>query len=391
MNPERLENLLNEIEKRLGRVEKSLGRNPDESHPNRIVARQLTALRAETRRQVSKVDKLKSSDVDRLEAMIGDLREAASQALPSSHSPAHPIRSILMDEIGLKNLISGLRIGLTLLGPDDVLDVVPGQKTAAFQFGFSGNILTVVDQPLRPHQREEGIAMASLEEAIEHGEYVNQDLEKTNVSPRLRDSFGRLQSALSHRNNIVQIGSRAQMCNRLVNAEADELSTSQAGLLLGHLEMVFRALAQFQEWRVFCENALSINTDAESVATVAASARALAREVKQSDLVESSVSDALATVAGWVEDEPLPDKRDVLSLVRAMENIWSVVTRELLSLGKEVVSEGRKITAKAIVAALLVSAAAAAVPIMGKISGAEWVQTAYTFFKGIESTKAPQL
>lgn len=144
MNPEKLGNLLNEVDKRLGRVAKSLG-SPDEMHPNGAVVRQLVALRAETRRQVSKLDKLKSADVDRLEAMTGDLREAASRALPSSSTVVDPVRLILMDEIGLTNLINGLRIGLTLLGPEDVLDAVPGQKTAAFTFGFEDDVLTVVD------------------------------------------------------------------------------------------------------------------------------------------------------------------------------------------------------------------------------------------------------
>lgn len=230
--------------------------------------------------------------------------------------------------------------------------------------------------------------MAALEDAIEHGEYVNQDLEKTNVSPRLRESFSRLQASLASRTNIVQAGSRAQMCNRLVSAEADELSGSQAGLLLGHIETVFRALAQFQEWRAYCENALSINVDALSVATLADSARALAREIRISDAVHPSVGEALDTVSGWAQEESPPDKRDVLSLVRVIENIWSAVARTLLSLKKEVVSEGRKLAAKAILTALLATAALA-IPVIGKVPGAEWIQSAYTFFKGTEPPKAP--
>ena len=388
MNPERLGNLLNEIELRLGRIGKQLGNHDGETDPNGTVARQIAALRAETRRQSSKIDALKSADVDRVEAMVGDLREVASQALTSKLSAARPIKSILTDEVGLTNLISGLRIGLTLLRPEDVLEVVPGQKTAAFQFGIMDDVLTVVDQPLRPHQREEDVALAALEGAIEQGEYVNQDLEKTNVSPRLRDGFLRLQAALVSRSNIVQAGARAQICARFVNAEADELSPSQTALLLGHLEAVSAALAQFQEWRTYCENAFALNVDTDSVSKIADSARALAHEVRKTSAINSSVSDALETVVEWVETEPKPDKRDVLSLVRSLENIWSAVTKALLSLGKEVLSEGRKLAAKAIVG-LLVTTAAMAIPVLGKLPGSEWIQTAYTFFKGTEPPKVP--
>ncbi|KAA9386926.1 hypothetical protein [Neorhizobium galegae] len=388
MNSERLGNLLNEIDKRLGRLGKSLGDPIDEMHPNSGVAKQIAALRAETRRQTSKIDTLKSADVDQLEAMVGDLREAASRALPSSHSVVHPVKSILTDEVGLTNLISGLRIGLTLLGPDDVLEVVPGQKTAAFQFGFTDDVLTVVDQPLRPHQREEVVALAALEAAIEQGDYVNQDLEQTNVSPRLRDGFLRLQAALASRRNIVLAGARAQICVRLVNGESDELSPSLTALLLGHLEGVSSALAQFQEWRAYCENAFAMNVDPDSVRKVAESARSLAHEVKKTSAIDPSVSDALETVVGWVETEPAPDKRDVLSLVRSLENIWSAVTKALLSLGKEVLSEARKLAAKAIVG-LLLTTAAVAIPVLGKLPGSEWIQTAYTFFKGTEPPKVP--
>jgi hypothetical protein len=44
MNPERLGNLLNEIELRLGRIGKQLGNHDGETHPNGTVARQIAAL-----------------------------------------------------------------------------------------------------------------------------------------------------------------------------------------------------------------------------------------------------------------------------------------------------------------------------------------------------------
>lgn len=107
----------------------------------------------------------------------------------------------------------------------------------------------------------------------------------------------------------------------VLNGSSEISKTSQSPVHLGHIETVFRALAQFPQWRSFCENALSVDLDFPSVATVDESAKALAREVAKSGAVDPSVADALETVSQWATDKPNPDKRDVLSLVRTLENV----------------------------------------------------------------------
>lgn len=277
---------------------------------------------------------------------------------------------------------------MSQLSPAEVLEAIPGQKTASFAFGFKNDILTVMDQPLLLHPGEDDLARAALENAIEQGAYLNEDVGNSNASPRLKDGFVRLQSALEFRANIVQIGSRAQICNRLVNAELEELSGGQAGLMLGHIETVFQALAQFPQWRAFCENALSVDLDFPSAATVAESAKALAIEMRKTGAVDPSVADALETVSQWATGKPTPDRRDVLSLVRTLENVWSAISKPLLSLGKEMVSQVREMVAVAVLGALIYTAGLA-IPIMGKVPGAEWVQTAYNYFKNMLPPENP--
>jgi hypothetical protein len=48
----------------------------------------------------------------------------------------------------------------------------------------------------------------AIEAAAGQGDYVNQDREATNASPRLKDALRRLQATLASHKNIVQIGAR---------------------------------------------------------------------------------------------------------------------------------------------------------------------------------------
>lgn len=380
MKPERLGNLLREIDKRLIRIEDSLRQAADASSSEVLVRQPLFALKAEVRRFLSKVESMREPDLLNLERMVDDLREAAGRDMAHNSPARDPLAAVFHDEFALRALTAGLRIGINQIGPDEVLEAVPGQKTAAFQFGFSGDVLVVVDQSLRPNDREKEMALAALEAAIEHGEYVNEDIATTNVSPRLKDAFLRLQGTMATYKNIVQVGARAQICNRLVQSEADELSPSLFGLLLGHIEAVFSALAQFEEWRIYSENAASLPIDADTAKCLASSTRILASHLRSERSADTAVADALEAVANWVDDQNVPDKRDVLSLSRTLENIWSVVSKSVLAIGRETVAVGR-VAAAGLILGVLLMHAEQVVPVISKVPGAEWIQTAYNYLK----------
>ncbi|CAN7266270.1 hypothetical protein [Rhizobium sp. LjRoot258] len=151
-------------------MEKRLVRAERRYDPNQSVFHQLTVIRAEVRRCLSKVDSLRPADIKALEQQIELLQ-------------------ISDDRFSLANLIAGLKIGLNQMEPEDVLETLPGQKPAAFQFGFDGDRIIVVDQPLRVRDRDKDIAAAALEAATEKGVYVGEHLALSNCSPRLRDAF----------------------------------------------------------------------------------------------------------------------------------------------------------------------------------------------------------
>ncbi|MGO7605170.1 hypothetical protein ACC718_17955 [Rhizobium ruizarguesonis] len=388
MNPDKLRNLLQSIDIRLARAEKDIIALDGRSGPASNVVQELAVLRSEVRRQLSKVDTLKGSDVSIIEQKMEFLRSVASNRFSAfgSNTPiTEPLRAIMDDSIGLANLVAGIRIGLNQLGPDDVLETLPGQKTAAFQFDFEGDNLRVVDQPLRPSFRERDMALAALEAAVDNGEYVNQDLAATNASPRLKETFERLQATMVSHKNIVQIGARAQICNRIVHGNIEELSPTLFGLLIGHIESVFSALAQFEDWRIYSENAAALNIDAGSVAKLVEGTGQLVKQLQKAQSGDKSVVDALETVKGWVEDVDPPDKRDVLSLTSSHENLWSIVAKSVLGIGRDMISDGRKRIASAILTALLLSAPLI-VPVIGKVApGAQWIETVYDYFKAAGS------
>ncbi len=220
MRAEKLQNLLVTLDRRLERIDKSLQR-AGFGETTWSVGKELFAIRGLVRRHLSKPDALRLDDVQNLEQRIDSLRDAGnsdSLGFAPASPAARELSAIFADNGNLKNLTAGMRIGLVQLTPEDVLEATPGQKTAAYQFGFSNGTLTLVDQPLRPLAEEAGIAMAALATAIEHGQYVNEDLVMSNASPRLRSAFTRLHDTMLAYANIVQVGSCAQLCHRQVLA-----------------------------------------------------------------------------------------------------------------------------------------------------------------------------
>ncbi|TWF46407.1 hypothetical protein [Neorhizobium alkalisoli] len=381
MRAEKLRNLLDLLLKRLTAVEARFPKGGLDDAP--LTAAKIFELKTALRRHLSKPDALRISAVNDIEHQIDRLRSAASSDLENIH-PSSTLAVLLRDltdeQASLNNLTAGMRIGLNQLEPEDVLETLPGQKSAAFKFVFEDGVFKVVDDALRPHDSEARIAEAALEAAIDQAHFVDGDLAASNTSPRLREAFTRLLQAMVDRKGVVLIGMRASTCSRMIAAASDELSASQAGLLVAHIHGVFNALAQFEEWRVFSEQAAAANVDGASVKTLAQNARDLGEELRKSEVVSREVSDALSTVSNWATETEEPDLRDALSLARTLENCWSAICREALLVRQETASMARKAIAAAIVATFL-GTAAMSIPILVKLPGGEWIEFAVSFFR----------
>lgn len=389
MKADRIGKLLIALDGKLEYVSRRLGGAPLRLPGIDQLRLQLESIRAMLRRYISKPDTVSEKDANTLDRELSILRDLASKAendrLEGELSSL--LKSLRYDYIGLGNLILGIRIGLGQLSPEEVFEATPGQKTAAYQFSYSNHIVEVASQPLRTKDFERDIALTALDGAAEDGVHVSEDLAGTNVSPRLRQAFAALQESLEAKENIIQIGQRVSVCSRRVQAEMDELSASLAGMLVAHVEMVSNAISQFEEWRIFCENAASVSVTQETVQSMINGARELARSLQNSQDVSPPVLNALETVANWAEGENV-DTRDVLSLARTLENFCSAVAKSVLRLYQDVRDEVRK---KAVtgVALVLLGSAALIAPALMKIPGAEWVQPALTYVKNLGGLSKP--
>ncbi|CUX11523.1 hypothetical protein [Agrobacterium genomosp. 13] len=391
MKTDRLQNILRELDARLRRSEgeiRSASSNPESV---RGMLARFSHLRANIRRLSSKPDVLNFEEVQALDLQIDQLGEAAARAksnLPTSDPLHRVLADIFEDSAFLSRLTSGLKIGLNQVAPDDLLESTPGQKTAAFQFEYQNDILVVIDQPLRFGERERNFAESAIASAVDHGAYVLADLEGTNVSPRLRDAFASLQATLGAHKNIVQIGQKAQLCGRIVNSEIEELSSTLAALLLGHIEMVSDALSQFEDWRIYCENAAALKVTQGTVDAMIDGTRELVVGLRNHQTVAPEVGDALKTVSLWADGQN-PDNRDVLSLARTIENFFAAVMRSSFRFAKDVATDVRKQAVAGVALLIVTTMTVNLVPALSKIPGAEWVQPAASYLKGLATSTLP--
>jgi hypothetical protein len=84
---------------------------------------------------------------------------------------------------------------------------------------------------------------------------------------------------------------------RVLWGDVDELSPTLFELLRSHVELVFAAAAQFEDWRVFRENAVDIDRD--SIDALSQSTLALVRDLRMRKDATPEVTEALDTVASW--------------------------------------------------------------------------------------------
>lgn len=348
----------------------------------------------QAKRYQGKLDTLKPEAITELRQLISLIEQFSCDQnlqIRGQLNTGLTAAEMLRDDAGhLTNITLGLAIGLQQIPPEDLQELIPGQKVAAFHFGYDAGRVAVIDQPFRSALHDAELASAALEQLIEDGQFVINELERSNVSPRLKHAFDALHTKLISHKNIVQVGLCNQRCAGQLNAYIDELSGSLFELLRSHVESVFSVLAQFQDWRQFSENAAATRIDKSTVSELTTSARSLALYLKDNGDVADSVPNALETVVDWVEQGDVYDKRDVLGLVRTLENLFSVVAKSALSLASEVKGEARKAAAKLIVVGMIGVVTAGFGVAMGKIPGAEWVESTVNYLKANASSIVPK-
>ncbi|ACM26550.1 hypothetical protein [Rhizobium rhizogenes] len=393
MDRARILNLLDTMEVRIERLQKAFA--PIASPAVHDILQLLRQLKIKAGRCRSKVDVLEPASIADLRETIDNIRNFASspdlnvQLIDPVYENRLARDGLLEEADFLARLANGMLIGLNLTA-NDVRELLPAQKPAAFRFAYDNDNqkIVVVDEPFRPDPKQAEIALAALEEIISQGQDVNDDLQQSNASPRLKAAFVRLQERLIAHRNIVQVGQCNQTAGRVLKGHVEELSSSQFEQLRAQVEGVSAVLAQFPEWRHFSENAVRTNLDNDAIAELTADALLLAQQLKKSVHAVAEVPQALEEAAEWVKEQDEPDKRDVLSLVRTLENFWSLLTKNALA--KEIKSETKKMIAKGIILATLSVLSVGFASNIAKVPGGEWIEATFAYLKAHIQTFIPK-
>jgi hypothetical protein len=333
----------------------------------------------------SRADRLNLDDLDALRDSVARINSlsASPELTREVHYTADvhkSARTALQEDCSfLRNITVGLQIGINLLDPGDLEELIPNQKVAAYQFAFADEKIIVVDQPPPSAEPYSSLSAAANEVLVEQGQRILTDLQGSNCSPRLIQAFVALQEKLVGHKNVVQIGVLVSSCSRITIASADELSATLLELLKAHVEGVYAYLAQDPNWRLFVEHSASVALERKDVELLAETARNLAKQLEASEgTAEESVPMALRTVADLAELGEKPDGRVTLALARTIENIVSLVTRAAARLKEDMFSEARKWTARVV----LGSVAGAAMIAIAKVPGAEWIPETVSYLLG---------
>ncbi|RFB94486.1 hypothetical protein B5K08_09895 [Rhizobium leguminosarum bv. trifolii] len=372
------------MEARVDRTERAFA--PIASPEVHDILQLLRVLKIRVLRCRSKIDALKSSDIGDLSEIIQEIRAFTSVPdlefkLTQSEYQGRIAREVLAEEAAyLRNLSQGMLIGLQLTA-DGLHDLLPAQKPAAFRFAFDNDNdrVVVANEPFRPTAKEAEVALAALDEIIVQATEAVEDLNQSNAAPRLKAAFSRLKERLSSYRNIVQVGQCNQAASRMLKAYVEELSAPQFEQMRALVEGVSAVLAQFAEWRQFCESAAQVALDDAAIAEIRADTLVLAQQLKRSAHASEDVPRALEEVAEWVNEDAQPDKRDALSLVRTLENFWSLLTRNALA--KAVKEETSKVIARGIIFVAITAVSAGFAANISRIPGAEWIEATFAYVK----------
>lgn len=323
-----------------------------------------------------------ADELDRIRELISAISTGTSGpafahiALFDGETPMTVGRKISDDCLSLSNVLLGIQIGVNKINLRQLEQLIPHQKVAAYAFEIVDGRILLKDQPAQDVGVDGEIIDAVAEVLIEQGGRILSDLQGSNCSPRLLQSFQSLHQKISERKNVVQVGILTTSCTKITMATADELSNTLLELLKAHLEAVYDYLSQHSSWRRFVENAVSVKLDSSDVADLVKTARSLARKLEDAEgSAAADVPEALRSVANVAASLDTPDGRIVLALARTVENLLSVVTRAAASLRGDLVGETRKWLARIVLA----GGGYLALHTLAKVPGAEWVPEAVRF------------
>lgn len=374
MEARRLQNLIQQSIRRTQQVIKFAANFPDSDSKEKLLST-LASLRLFFDNSMLYPEKFGSAQLDDLQDELQELRRLSSIMLWNDGEQVREDFDHLWR--GLWNLSLGMRIGLSSDAASGLSELIPDQKVAAFQFGFSQSRIVVLEEFANGPNETRAIIDAARDELLEQGLELIADIAHSNSGPRLLRRLQSVHARLDERKPVVQLGMATQSLAAAITGSKDELPTDLFSLLLAHVKNLYSYLAQFPDWQNFVQHSLMANLPPNDTEILISSAKAIADFLEaNADYATADVSQALRTTATWTEGLENPDGRMIFALGRTIENLLSLISRTIVEIGEEARKEAVKAIAKNIVRFVQASCVGLVYTMAG-LPGAEWLVSAF--------------
>jgi hypothetical protein len=203
-----------------------------------------------------------------------------------------------------------------------LLRAVPEQKLAPVIFDIVSGKLTIVKQSATANRQDADNARRARELLMDRGKTIIEALEKSNCDRRVLDSLRELQFGLSNEENIIELGLVNIGVERVCKSAAAELPEALLGAIDGHIAGVGMYVAQFDDWRRFCEHAASVELDAADIESIYRSSQSIIEQIhKNPDIADANVPKTLQALNALVANPRSASKRAAFAVLRTVENV----------------------------------------------------------------------
>jgi hypothetical protein len=267
--------------------------------------------------------------------------------------------------------------------------VVPAQKLAPAMFDILDSKLVLINQQATPRSEDIANIQRARDILLQRGKSIIEALEQSNCDRRVLGSLRELQSGLSNRDNIIELGLVNLGVDRVCKSAAAELPEALLGAIDGHIVGIGMYVAQFDEWQRFSENATNVEIDANDIERIGDAAQAIIERLDQHpEIAASEVPKTLKALHALISNPQLASKRAAFAVLRTIENLVAKVYQhgaDFLDKTATKTVDGLSSTASKMIIGALMAVALAATTSLGGVSGkvaeAAWMRTAAEIVK----------
>lgn len=262
--------------------------------------------------------------------------------------------------------------------------IVPEQKVSPAKFAIDGGRIVVIDQRHRPLSEDRDNVVSARDYLHASGARIVDALKSSNCDRRLIEGLERLQDALSHPGNVIELGLTSISCEAMCAMSADELPEAVRGQIQGHTSAVGMFVAQFPEWQRFSENAAAVTLSAQDIEEINFAASQIISQIdNKPEVADPAVPATIKAIRSLSTDPSGSLKKAAFALLRTIENFASTVfsyTSKLIGdtfiKASDKLSTAMSNTLVRVLMAAVIAGVAGMTGVTAKVSEAGWMKNA---------------